>query len=298
MYLAAKRIQAHWRRYRVQKLLRQRLQAVITIQRWWRGFWERSQQWRYIELQLQETVLAHFNRASNTIQALFRGWRDRRNVHDARKLHQMQTDAVEELLHSMALQMHSMKAEGFIAGVESLRDSSVLIKVDRLIAMLAFRYHNVRVVSLVSRRMTYAEEERRHFKNSEFFFEVPFAGPNFDDVCDGGRTKDKKLVKADIDQRFQDIVVGYENFQQNTKLKELLRGKELIKRQRLRDHIVEKEQLKNREFCEDVVDHMKKWQIWQDVEPFEFTPEIFCDENNFDGFFSRVRYLLDKYNVS
>lgn len=72
----------------------------------------------------------------------------------------------------------------------------------------------------------------------------------------------------------------------------------LVKRQRLRNHIVEKEQLKNREFCEDVVDHMKKWQIWQDVEPFEFTPEIFCDENNFDGFFSRVRYLLDKYNVS
>lgn len=123
MYLAAKRIQAHWRRYRVQKLHRQRRQAAITIQRWWRGFWERSQQWRHIELQLQEIVLDHFHRASKTIQALFRGWRDRRNVHDARKLRQMQTDAVEELLHSMAIQMHIIKAEGFIAGIESLRDS-------------------------------------------------------------------------------------------------------------------------------------------------------------------------------
>lgn len=93
--------------------------------------------------------------------------------------------------------------------------------------MLTFRFHNVRVLSLVSRRMTFAEEERRHFKSAEFFFEVPFAGPNFDDVCKGGRTKDKKLVEADIDQRFQDIVIGYENFQQNSKLKELLRAKEL-----------------------------------------------------------------------
>lgn len=72
----------------------------------------------------------------------------------------------------------------------------------------------------------------------------------------------------------------------------------LAKRQRLHNHIVQKENMKNKQFCEDVVDHMSKWTIWQDVEPFELTPEIFCDENNVDSFFSRVRYMLDKYTVS
>ncbi|KAH8325072.1 hypothetical protein KR074_005966, partial [Drosophila pseudoananassae] len=297
MYIAARRIQAHWRQYRIQKLLRQRQQAAITIQRWWRGFWMRSQQSLHMELLLQKTVLDHFQRAANTIQAFFRGWRDRRNVHDDNQLRRTQKDAVEELLHSLAVEMRRIKAAGFIAGTESLRDSRLLSKVERIIAMLGFRFHNARVLSLVARRTSYKEEQCRYFEGADFFFEVPFAGPNFFEMCSEGVTNDMRLVETDIDECYHDIIVGYETFQQNSKLRELLRAKALQKLQQLRNHVIEKERKKTRDFCEDVADHMSKWPIWQNIGPIDSKSEKFCDEMC-QCFFRRMEYLLDEYNVS
>ncbi|XP_017067065.2 spermatogenesis-associated protein 17 isoform X2 [Drosophila eugracilis] len=123
MFIAARRIQSYWRAYRIRNLLHRRWHAAVVIQRWWRGFRIRRILWELVERRLQHTLHEHFNQAAIRIQALFRGWQDRRYVHDVQNLHGMQTSAAEELISCFILQFHQIKKTESLPGLFSLRNS-------------------------------------------------------------------------------------------------------------------------------------------------------------------------------
>uniref|UniRef100_A0A6P4EN75 Uncharacterized protein LOC108043760 isoform X1 n=1 Tax=Drosophila rhopaloa TaxID=1041015 RepID=A0A6P4EN75_DRORH len=262
MFIAARRIQSYWRGHRARKQLHQRWQAAITIQRWWRGFRTRHNLWELLERRLQDTLLEHFRRAAIVIQALFRGWRDRRYIHNVRNLRRMQSSAAEDLLNCVILQLKHMKRTGSLPGILSLRNSHCLSKVEKLMNTMLYRFHNNRVFSMVASTISQKEVNRRYFESSLFYTQFPYAGPNFNELCPF--TDEEKLVVKDlpIDLRYAKIFAEYEESQLDSNLKKSHRRSVDRKRQKHMDKIINQEMLAKRKFCEDVKERMQKWKIW------------------------------------
>ncbi|KAI8043710.1 uncharacterized protein LOC128263260 isoform X1 [Drosophila gunungcola] len=291
LFIAARRIQSHWRGHRVRKLLLQRWRAAITIQRWWRGFRTRRLLWQHMDRRLQDTLLEHYRQAAIRIQALFRGWWDRRCIHDVRNLHRMQTAAAEDLISCLILQLHQVKRNGSLPGSLSLRNTNCLSKVEKLMTTMLFRFHNNRVLSMVATRISLKESQRRHFESGRLATQIPYAGPNFNELCPF--TDEERVVVKDIpnDQRYAKIIAEYEESLLDEKLRETHRCSENRKRQEQINNIITQEKLAKRKFCADVIERMRRWTIWSDAN-VNITPNIFHNRENMQGFLNRVGHLL------
>ncbi|XP_017061161.2 uncharacterized protein LOC108101361 [Drosophila ficusphila] len=261
MFIAARRIQAFWRGHRVRKLLHQRWQAAIVIQRWWRGFWARHSLREQLEQRLQETILEHFHIAATRIQALYRGWRDRRFIHDVQNLRRMQNSAAEELLNCVILQLYYMRQEGSLPGIFSLRNSPCLSKIEKLKATMLFRFYNGRVLSMVETGLAQREGYNRQFESSTSHTQFPYAGPNFNDCFE---PPDDRLQVKNLpdDPRYAQIIAQYEESQLDKNLRNTHLRSNSRKRQELMQNIIARERLATRKFCSYIIDHMRRWTIW------------------------------------
>ncbi|XP_016931221.3 uncharacterized protein [Drosophila suzukii] len=296
MFIAARRIQSHWRGHRVRKLIHQRWKAAVNIQRWWRGFRVRRTLWEHLEQRLQDTILEHYHRAAIRIQALFRGWRDRQTIHDVQNLRRMQATAAEDLVNCVILQLHHIKQSESLPGVFSLRNSIILSRVEKLITTMMFRFHNGRVLSIVANRMSQKEEHRKIFESGKFYYPFPYAGPNFNELC---HIKDEnKVVVKDLitDLRFAGIVAKYEESQREEYFRDAHRRFDTRKVQEQLDNINAQELNSKRKFCADVIESMRKWTIWSGTND-NVKKNIFKSPANEEGFFMKVKHVIGDGNV-
>nr|XP_044251107.1 uncharacterized protein LOC108061262 [Drosophila takahashii] len=295
MFMAARRIQSHWRGYRVQKLLHQRWLGAVTIQRWWRGFRIRRTLWEKLEQRLQDTILEHFHVAATRIQALFRGWRDRRSIHDVRNLCRMQTSAAEDLINCVIVQLHQIKQTKSLPGLFSLRNSVCLPRVEKLLTTMLFKYYNGRVVSMVANRMSQKDAHRKDFETATFHTQFPYDGPNFNELCHG-REEDQVAVKEfTSDLRFCGIVTKYQESQRDEYLREAHRRFDSRKRQEQLEHIKAGEIDSKRKFCAEVIQRMRKWNIWNGSK-MDIKKNMFQSPENVQLFFKRVKHLMSDYS--
>ncbi|KAH8352200.1 hypothetical protein KR084_002674 [Drosophila pseudotakahashii] len=295
MFIAARRIQSHWRGHRVRKLLHQRWQAAVAIQRWWRGFRLRRTLWEQLERRLQDTILEHFHLAATRIQALFRGWRDRRTIHDVRNLRRMQTSAAEDLINCVILQLHQIRQAESLPGLLSLRNCVCLSRVEKLMTTMLFRFHNGRVVSMVANRMSQKDDQRKDFETARFHTQFPYDGPNFNELCHV-RDEDQVDVKdLTTDLRFCAIVAEYQESQRDEYLRETHRRFDSRKRQEQMEHIKAGEIKSKRKFCADVVERMRKWNIWNGSK-MDIKKNMFQSPENVQLFFKRVKHLMSDYS--
>ncbi|XP_043662289.1 uncharacterized protein LOC122626189 isoform X2 [Drosophila teissieri] len=220
IFIAARRIQSFWRGYRVRKLLLQRWQAAIGIQCWWRGFRTRRILFEKVGRRLQGTILEHFHRAAIRIQALFRGWLVRKFIHDVRDLHRMQSSAAEDLINCLIHELHHIRKTDSLPGVISLRNAVCLSKVEKLLTAMIFRYHNVRVLLMVANTRSQREEYRRHFRDGRFLTQIPYSGPNFNELCYVRKEDHLLLKEVPRDLRYVEIVTEYEESQLHEHLRE------------------------------------------------------------------------------
>ncbi|KAH8273701.1 hypothetical protein KR018_009285, partial [Drosophila ironensis] len=295
IFLAARRIQRYWRAYRARKLRDRRWQAAITIQRWWRGFWVRSRYYLRVEKLLQATIEDYHNKAAIKIQSAIRGYFDRRFIHDARRLHKMQTDVLEDFLYCLVDELRTIKSETMMPGIHSLAGSRCTLRIEKLMNTLSFRFHNARVLTLVSRRETQSEDRRKYFEKSKFYTEVPFSGPNFNQLCASRVETEIDNPNEVNDPRYQKVIYGFDKMKQDNKLKQLLRVKNSRKRlEALKEHR-EREMYNNKEFCREVIESMRKWEIWADDITFNIRDDIFASPSNMETFLDRSWNMMQKY---
>lgn len=79
--------------------------------------------YRKLEKETQEVVEKYYFRQAQKIQALWRGWYTRQNIHDHSQLLKSQVLTAEELLQCVAFKLHHMMRTYQIPGVYSLRNS-------------------------------------------------------------------------------------------------------------------------------------------------------------------------------
>ncbi|XP_052854131.1 uncharacterized protein LOC128263260 isoform X2 [Drosophila gunungcola] len=169
--------------------------------------------------------------------------------------------------------------------------SSCLSKVEKLMTTMLFRFHNNRVLSMVATRISLKESQRRHFESGRLATQIPYAGPNFNELCPF--TDEERVVVKDIpnDQRYAKIIAEYEESLLDEKLRETHRCSENRKRQEQINNIITQEKLAKRKFCADVIERMRRWTIWSDAN-VNITPNIFHNRENMQGFLNRVGHLL------
>ncbi|EDV58063.2 uncharacterized protein Dere_GG25178 [Drosophila erecta] len=297
MFIAARRIQSFWRGYRVRELLLQRWQAAIVIQRWWRGFRTRRILCGKVGRRLQDTILKHFHRSAVRIQALFRGWLVRKFIHDVRDLHRMQSSAAEDLINCVVHELHDIRKADCLPGVVSLRNSACLSKVEKLLTTMIFRFHNDRVVLMVANRMSRKEGYRRHFRDGRFVTQIPYSGPNFNELCYVREKEHMVLKEVPKDLRYAEIVNEYEESQLHEHLRATHLRFDSRNVQRQIDHINMQELHLKGKFCADVIDRMRKWTIWSSTSA-SHKQNIYENRKNIQVFFRRVEHLMSDFCVS
>lgn len=124
---AARTIQRYAKGWYVRRILHKKHQAAIIIQKEWRRFYCRRHFFRMLEDRVQKALTEHYYRAAQKIQALFRGWWVRQNIHDHSRLIQIQITAGEDLLHCVAFKLHHLLRTHQIPGIFSLKHTRYIL---------------------------------------------------------------------------------------------------------------------------------------------------------------------------
>ncbi|XP_001360395.4 uncharacterized protein [Drosophila pseudoobscura] len=291
-FKAARTIQRHWRGFFSRKTLKKRNQAAITIQRWWRGFSVRKSYFKTVEKMLQNRIEMHYTKAATKIQALFRGWWIRHTVHDMRSLRHMQICAAEELLNCVAFKLHHLLRTYSIPGVYSLKNTTCLSRVEKLLASLNFRFHNGRVRSYMAKRSADAQAERDNFRNNRHLTGVPYKGPNFQSLCPPHCEEALRLSK-DMDRRMYKIIEMYDKAQRDShaqKFHKKIAGKKRLKVLQEKLKLLEKNK---RDFCGDVIASMRRWKILGGKR-LAVDSNIFQKPENLEKFLHEISDLLEE----
>ncbi|XP_034666823.1 uncharacterized protein LOC117900532 [Drosophila subobscura] len=291
-FIAARRIQTHWRGYLVRKWQHLRWVATINIQRWWRGYRARCHMSLNIEKRLQDCLVEHYNRSAIKIQALFRGWWIRNTVHDSNTLRRMQTSAAEDLLHCVAFQLHHLMQTHELPGVYSLRQSDCLSQVEKITASMVFRFCNGSMLSLMSRRAALGEERRRLFQKSEYTTAIPYRGPNFNAACPP-QDDVPQLAKAIVDNRIFKVIIEFEKSLVNPTVHEIQQNQAERKRRLFLEQVRAKRLATTQNFCEYVIKNMRKWKVWNG-QKVTLKNDLFRDAENLENFFNEAGHLLDE----
>ncbi|XP_022222338.2 uncharacterized protein LOC111074025 [Drosophila obscura] len=291
-FKSARTIQRHWRGCLCRETLKKRNKAATTIQRWWRGFSVRKNFFKTVEKMLQKRIEMRYNQAATKIQALFRGWWIRHTVHDMYSLRQMQVCAAEDLLNCVAFKLHHLLRTYSIPGVYSLKDTTCLSRVEKLLASLNFRFHNGRVRAYMAKRSADAHVERDHFKKSKHRTEVPFTGPNFQIVC-APQCEGALRMSKDMDRRMYKIIEMYDKAQRDAhvqKFHQSIAGKKRLKVLKEKLKLLEKNK---RDFCGDVIASMRRWKILGGRR-LSVDNNIFQNPQNLEKFLHEISDLVEE----
>lgn len=123
-FKAARCIQRFVRGWLVRILMAKQIRAAIIIQTEWRRFLCQRLYFCKLEALIQQRVEEHYFRAAQKIQAAYRGWWSRQNIHDHNRLTRLSTWAGEDLLHCVAFKLHHLIRTYVIPGIYSLRNTT------------------------------------------------------------------------------------------------------------------------------------------------------------------------------
>ncbi|XP_011178055.1 uncharacterized protein LOC105209375 isoform X1 [Zeugodacus cucurbitae] len=303
-FKAARTIQKYFRRWYYQRVYQRKLTAIIRIQYEWRKFFRRHDTYRKLEEEIQNVIEKHYHRQAQKIQALWRGWYTRQYIHDHSQLLKSQVLTAEELLQCVAFKLHHMMRTYQIPGVYSLRNSHCLSKVEKLLAAMSFKQHNKYVRQLRAKLENQTNNARKKFEHSHYNTVVPYPGPNIHGYCD---PKCEILEKSkDVDRRMFNILNMYEKAAK-AQLREKHRP---IKRRRRSSDRKDKKATasakakmyprkpsisiveKKTNFCEDIVNSMKRWSILRDNN-VTVDPDIFRRPEMLENFLHEIESIYN-----
>ncbi|XP_017053713.1 uncharacterized protein LOC108096537 isoform X2 [Drosophila ficusphila] len=283
-YKAARAIQRRWRSFCIRRILDKRWKAAITIQRWWRGFSVRNNHLSFVENKLQKLLEDHFNKSATKIQALFRGWRVRKYVHDHSKLMKLQMCAAEDLLNCVAFKLHHLLRTYAIPGVYSLRNSNCLSRVEKLLASLHFRFHNG-----IEKSQNLANKKRE----SDKYARIPFEGARYWSECKPKADVALKMSK-DIDKRMYRIIDMYDKSQREAQAALEQKNKKFKRNKKLMENIKKSAEKNKRDFCGDVIASMRRWKVLVDNN-LKVDKNIFRNPANLENFLNEIMNYVNEF---
>uniref|UniRef100_A0A1B0A8D5 Spermatogenesis-associated protein 17 n=1 Tax=Glossina pallidipes TaxID=7398 RepID=A0A1B0A8D5_GLOPL len=285
-FKAARTIQRFVRGWLVRNRLGKRTRAAIIIQTEWRRFYYQRVYFRKVERLLQQRIEEYYFFAAQKIQAAFRGWWSREYIHDHTRLMRLHAAAGEDLLHCVAFKLHHLIRTHAIPGIYSLRNTTNLSKVEKLLAAMSFKQCNDRAREVNRRRAELIYHSKKRFKKSQFASEIPFPGPNIYNLCE---PKCLSLYSdKDADRKMAKILRMYEKAQsEDSKIFKLRRKKGKIPA--AFRHICLPPPTT---FCGDVVRSMKRWKI---IKENNLTVEtkILDNPQNVENFLREVQSKWD-----
>ncbi|EDW11841.2 uncharacterized protein LOC6576409 [Drosophila mojavensis] len=294
-FLAARAVQAAWRRHQQQEAFHYATKAAITIQRWWRGFHARNRFFSIVEQRVQDGAIAFYNRAATKIQAFFRGWYTRKTVHDMHNLRRMQICAAEDLLNDVACKLHHLLRTYSIPGIYSLRNSHCLSKVEQLMTSMTYRFLNDRASYHRVRRETLARNQATQFERNAHYTNVPYPGPNFNSACEPCR--EDIIINKPIELCMYKIITEYERATVNPTIaktrRTLTTRKFHAQSRKMWEHVGKVQG----DFCSDVINSMRKWHIWN-AKKLIVARDIYRDPEKLSYFLDDVSRLLRQYTQS
>ncbi|KAH8402075.1 hypothetical protein KR009_009540, partial [Drosophila setifemur] len=259
-FLAARSIQRKWRKFKFWRDLDRRTRAATTIQKWWRGYSVRSKHYQFVEDMLQQRLENHYYKSANKIQALFRGYQVRNQVHDNGLLRRMQVCAAEDLLNCVAFKLHHLLRTYTIPGVYSLKNSTCLSRVEKLMTSLHFRYFNGKVVSQKALTSAQVQKGQKAFKKSGHYTKIPFPSPNYWSKCSPQCEASLKMCK-DMDKRMYKIIEMYDASQKEAQAALMQKNLAHKKQKKLMRKIQMSLEQNKRDFCGDVIASMRRWNF-------------------------------------
>ncbi|XP_034473284.1 uncharacterized protein LOC117780750 [Drosophila innubila] len=250
-FKAARLIQRHFRGWSVRHMMHKQRRAAIIIQRKWRIYLIKKNILINYQNKTQSNILMTFNSNSIKIQALFRGWWSRKYVNNMIYLKSIQVKAVEDILHCISYELHTMKRNNQLPGYLSLRQGDCLRKVEDLISTLTYRLYNRYVGMKWLDTRAYMNKQRSDFANSIFYTSVPYYGNDPINVC--APPPPPKSIKI-YDRREYDVTQA------------LMAGKKIKPEHKGKHPKYRKRQIKDQGiscklFCKDLVYSMKRWNI-------------------------------------
>ncbi|XP_036326755.1 uncharacterized protein LOC118739500 [Rhagoletis pomonella] len=292
-FKAARTIQKHLRRWYYQRIYQRKRSAAIRIQYEWRKFYKKRTIYLKLEQETQEAAEKFYFRQAQKIQALWRGWYIRQYVHDHNQLLKSQVLTAEDLLQCVAFKLHHMLRTYQIPGVYSLRNSHCLSKVEKLLAAMSFKQHNIYVRQLRTYLEKRSNNARKKFEDSAYSTVVPYAGPNVHGHCE---PKCTALFKAkDMDRRMYEILNMYEEAAkagvQKQRKHSGSRHMEKSGRKYMYPGQRKQKQPQNKtDFCEDIVNSMKRWRILKDNN-VTVDPNIFRRPDKLENFLREIESI-------
>uniref|UniRef100_A0A034WFS9 Spermatogenesis-associated protein 17 n=1 Tax=Bactrocera dorsalis TaxID=27457 RepID=A0A034WFS9_BACDO len=301
-FKAARTIQKYLRRWYYQRIYQRKRTAAIRIQFEWRKFYRRHHTYRKLEEETQAVVEQYYFRQAQKIQALWRGWYTRQYIHDHSQLLKSQVLTAEELLQCVAFKLHHMLRTYQIPGVYSLRNSHCLSKVEKLLAAMSFKQHNKYVRQLRAKLDNQTNIARKKFEHSSYNTLVPYPGPNVHGYCD---PKCEILEKSkDVDRRMYNILNMYEQAakaQLRDKHRAVKKRHRSVERKEKKTAASAKSKLAQRkssvveketDFCEDIVNSMKRWSILRDNN-VTVDPDIFRRPEMLENFLHEIESIYN-----
>ncbi|XP_043644366.1 uncharacterized protein LOC122613981 [Drosophila teissieri] len=292
-YQAARTVQQNWRKFHFRKCFRDLRAAAITIQRWWRGFSLRNNYLRLVEHMLQQRVQDHHHRSATKIQALFRGWRSRRTIHDHSKLLRKQVCAAEDLLNCVAFKLHHLLRTFAIPGVYSLKNSNCMSRIEKLLASLHFRFHNGRVKSQLAKDQADQSRDTEAFGKSNKYSKVPFEGARYWSQCKPKCEAALKMSK-NIDRRMYRIIEIYDASQREAHTALVEKNRAYRKQKGLMKNMKKAAEKSKRDFCGDVIASMRRWKILVDHD-LSVGKNIFKNPENLERFIAEISQYANEF---
>ncbi|KAH8290414.1 hypothetical protein KR054_002734, partial [Drosophila jambulina] len=285
-FKAARTIQRSWRRFYNLAKFRNRTKAAITIQRWWRGFSVRNKNFSFVENLLQQRLEGHYQMAATKIQALFRGWKVRQTVHDNSRLRKMQVCAAEDLLNCVAFKLHHLLRTHAIPGVYSLKNSSCLSRIEKLLASLQFRFRNGLVKSQNAKNVAEEFDQCQSRKVSK-------SQTQYWSQCKPNCYENLKMSK-DMDRRMYRIIEMYDVAQKKANGALLQKQKKLKIDKKLLANMKRSAEKNKRDFCGDVIASMRRWNFLTEKK-INVDKNVFRNPDNLESFLTEISELAKEY---
>ncbi|KAI9575227.1 hypothetical protein GQX74_013608 [Glossina fuscipes] len=206
-FKAARCIQRFVRGWLVRIFIAKQIRAAIIIQTEWRRFYCQRLYFRKLEKLIQQHIEEHYFRAAQKIQAIYRGWWSRQNVHDHARLTRLSTWAGEDLLHCVAFKLHHLIRTYAIPGVYSLKNKTTLSKVEQLLASLSYKQCNDHSQEGNRQRIHQISSAKKHFEGSKFATQIPYAGLDMYNLC--AQKYQTLFSEKDADRKMAKILQMY-----------------------------------------------------------------------------------------
>ncbi|XP_037959993.1 uncharacterized protein LOC119689272 [Teleopsis dalmanni] len=293
-FKAARTIQAAWRGYYTRKMLKIKTEAAEIIQRAWKSFFAKRYYYRLLEFTVQQSIEAHYYRAAQIIQAFWRGYLVRKHIHDQYRLQRLQLGAAEDLLSCVAYRLHHLLRTHQIPGIYSIRNSSCLSKVEKLLTTASIKKLNYEICLKRAQNEPPIHEAKQQFYKSQYETRVPYPGA---DICDICKPQCKKCYKKYGELMYK-ILKIYEAKMNKEKAQEReYRAQNRARRSHkaLTPRVTKKVSVQD--FCTEIVKSMQRWNIISDYE-YAIDPAVVKAPEKMENFLDEIQEILNTMESS